>query len=646
MKKPDNQYNPILCIIIIVICLQIIPGGCSAAQVSDNGTVLAVYMIGSTLEFDPDMPSNEGAASIDLANIVTGYDNGTSGLDVLIAYGGSLKPGWKGITIVTPAQLKDDLRDGMVNGSCTPLKKDENANMADSSTLTEYLTYIGMHSPGKRIILVFWDHGSAWKGFGYDDNYIDPKTNETDSLSLDELGIALKNAGNKYDLIGFDACLMANLDVLTTLVPYGDVFVGSEEIEPSFGWDWETILKNLVENPRIPTKELGTLIVNSYLDNPDHTSEPKTLSCIDIKKVSHISEKFNVFSSQLGERISNPDLMQSYSNAVLKVKAFGTYPLKSGEMYESSVDLVDYLTSIKHSNPTLTDEIDPILDSLNESIIIAREDGSRPNAKGISIYSPYMAILASQNKVDLPPKDLLTGFDDLLERFVGELRKDTRLIPNIIEDKNGYTIPENASVNVEITYIQNINNTLVILGNEPAYPDKPGHFPFPKWGGWGLQWKDSLSNTTLVVPVKYMGNTATGRERYESYGKVTRDGVTKNIRFDFYFEPHSGSVSYYITPYTITGTTTPVFDRKVWSMKPGDNLTMLATKKIQGANSERVDEYGSIIWTDDIDLGYGMLPCGYKYTVTFDVFDVTRKIVYQDYTDVDVPCMDLIQDEK
>ena len=214
-------------------------------------------------------------------------------------------------------------------------------------------------------------------------------------------------------------------------------------------------------------------------------SEPKTLSCIDLSKVQGVLDNFNKFSSSLGDKISNPDLMQSYSEAVLKVKAFGTYSLKGGETYESSVDLVDYLNSLERSNPNLSEEIDPMLESLNRSIIIAREDGSRPNANGISIYSPYMAILASQNKVDPPPKDLLTGFDELLKRFVGELKKDTRLIPNIIEDRSGYTVPENASVNVEITYIQNTNASLVILGTEPAYPDKPWPLSISQMGGLG-----------------------------------------------------------------------------------------------------------------------------------------------------------------
>ena len=189
--------------------------------------------------------------------LVTGYGNGTRGLDVIVAYGGSLKPGWQGVTIVTPDQLKEDFNDGVINGNGSVLMRDEKANMADPATLIGFLKFVGTHSPGKRILLVFWNHGSAWKGFGYDDNYVDPKTNETDSLSLDEINLSLKNAGYRYDLIGFDACLMANLEVLTTLAPFGDVFVGSEEIEPSFGWDWVNRSAKTGRKPKHKFKRIG-----------------------------------------------------------------------------------------------------------------------------------------------------------------------------------------------------------------------------------------------------------------------------------------------------------------------------------------------------------------------------------------------------
>ena len=634
-----NQNKKKIFFLLILCFLLICPNAISDNSSTDNGTVLAVYVIGSDLEFDPNLPyTSGGSASKDIKEIITGYGEGNNKLDVIIAFGGSLKPGWQGISVGTPELLKVDLTDGSLDGNGTFLYQNIESNMADKETIIHFLKFVSEHSPGKRILLVFWDHGAAWKGFGQDDNFRDPITDEADLLSLEEIKSALDEAGFHFNLIGFDACLMANLELASLISPYGDILVASEEVEPGFGWDWVKVVEKLVENPSIEAQELGTTIVDSYLDNVNHTYEPKTLSVIDLKESAKLSEKFNTFSSKVGKGLTNPDFMDGYSKAILNVRAFGTYSLKSGETFEYTVDLNDYLLSIKKSNPSLSVEIDSLLEGINKTIIYSREDGSRPNAKGLSIYSPYTAILVSQNKVDPPPKNLLSGFEELLELFIGELRKDTRKIPNIIEDRSGYTVPENASVKVELTFIQNRNESMVILGTEPAYPDKPGHYPFPKWGGWGLQWKDSNSGTTLEVPVKFMGSTPTGRERYEAYGTVTRDGVTKSLRFDFYYEPHTGDVSYYITPYTVTGKATPIFERSSWKMESGDNLTMWATHRLKGSGSERVEEYGSIEWSDSIKLGYGMLPCGYSYTIIFDVYDVTRKSIYQDFNDIQVPC--------
>ena len=642
---PCMNYIRLLVLILLAGILLTSVGAIGDNEKSE-GTVLAVYIIGSNLEFDPQKPFDpSGAATKDIKEMVTGYGDGTAGLDVLVGYGGSLKPGWKGLTIATLKQISDDLADGAINGTAPSLLQDESANMATPETLTRFIQFIGEHSPGKRILFVFWDHGGAWKGFGGDMNFIDPVTGESSMLSLDDISKGLSDAGYRFDLIGFDACLMANLEVATSVAPHGDLLVASEEIEPGFGWDWTAILKALVENPAIPASDLGRVIVDSYMDNPAHTSEPKTLSVIDLTKIEGISKRFNAFSSDLGGKISDPEHMEAYSKAIIKMPAFGTYSIKSGETFEYTVDLSDYLTSVRKNNPGLSGDIDDLIDDLNATILYAREDGSRPTAKGLSIYSPYTAILVSQNKVDPPPQRLLAGFDELLERFIGELRKDTRRIPEIIEDKSGYQIPENASVSVELTFIQNTNESMVILGTEPAYPDKPGRYPFPKWGGWGIMWKDESAGTSLVIPVKFMGSTPSGRERYEAYGKITRDEVQKSVRFDFYYEPHTGETTYYITPYTITGKATPVFERSTWKMEPGDTLTMLATHRLRGSGSERVEEYGSITWTDDMRLGYGMLPCGYTYTIIFDVYDVTRKSIYQDFTDVKVPCLNETESE-
>ncbi len=603
-----------------------------------NGTVLALYVIGSDLEYDAENPTPGGPASEDLKEIVTGYGEGTEGLDVIIGFGGSLKPGWQGMTIVTPEMIRDDIEDGDLSGNSSFLSRDENANMADPNTLTQFLNFVSENSPGKRILLVFWDHGGAWYGFGHDENHIDPITGSPHMLSLDEIKVSLTDADLYYDLIGFDACLMASLEVASTVAPFSKILVASEDNEPGFGWDWVNILHTLVENPHIPVEDLGKVIVNSYLDNPNHIFEPKTLSVVNLDEIQDLSESFDKFSENLEEKVTDPIILDNLSAATLTVRPFGATVMKSGDTFEYTVDLLDYLKSIKRYNPSLSEEVDPIIEKVNNTVLYAREDGSRPHSNGISIYSPYNALLVSENKADRPEVQKFAGFTSFLEKMILELKKDTRKIPEIIEDRSGYTVPENSTVTVELTYIMYTNSSMIVLGTEPAYPDKPGHYPHPKWGGWAIQWQNSDTGESLEVPATFFGYTTTGKEWYKAYGIVTRDGFSKNLQFDFYFEPHTGEITYYITPYTQVGKR-PVYERKVWKMLPGDILTMMATHRLAGSGSERFDEYGSITWTETTDIGYGMLPCGHKYSIIFDVRDVTRKIIYHYYNDIDVPCL-------
>src|SRR5690606_23301949 len=53
-----------------------------------------------------------------------------------------------------------------------------------------------------------------------------------------------------FDLLGFDACLMAGYEVASPLRDYGTYLLASEEVEPRFGWDWTSF--------GLPAAGLGT----------------------------------------------------------------------------------------------------------------------------------------------------------------------------------------------------------------------------------------------------------------------------------------------------------------------------------------------------------------------------------------------------
>ena len=102
-------------------------------------------------------------------------------------------------------------------------------NMADSATLTDYIQYCSSNYAADHYGLVLWDHGGGVVGgYGYDENF------DGDSTSLTELSYALGDAGVHLDMLGFDACLMANFETCLMAAPYADYLIASEEPEPGY----------------------------------------------------------------------------------------------------------------------------------------------------------------------------------------------------------------------------------------------------------------------------------------------------------------------------------------------------------------------------------------------------------------------------
>jgi hypothetical protein len=100
------------------------------------------------------------------------------------------------------------------------------ANMGDPATLKKFLQAATKAYPAKRYGIIFEDHGTGWPGACADE------TNGGDMLTNEEIAASLKEATSsvgKFELIGFDACLMGNLEVAKAMAPYGHAMVASED---------------------------------------------------------------------------------------------------------------------------------------------------------------------------------------------------------------------------------------------------------------------------------------------------------------------------------------------------------------------------------------------------------------------------------
>jgi hypothetical protein len=143
-------------------------------------------------------------------------------------------------------------------------------NMGDPDSLTDFVQWSASRYPAKRYALILWNHGSGWRD---PSGRLLPPTRAIasddtsgDSLSIKEVRQALLDADNvdQFDIIGFDACLMAMVEIAYELRDLGRVMVASEDLEPGYGYPYDRIMQVLTANPTSSAAQLGTTIVEQY----------------------------------------------------------------------------------------------------------------------------------------------------------------------------------------------------------------------------------------------------------------------------------------------------------------------------------------------------------------------------------------------
>jgi hypothetical protein len=158
-------------------------------------------------------------------------------------------------------------------------------DMAAPATLTDFIDWGVSNYPAESYAVVLWDHGAGWMGLIVDEY-------SGTSMDMGELTTALAdasadNGGLKIDLLGFDACLMAGIEVASQVSDYADIMVASEVTIPWEGWNYEVSLAPLIETPTMTSSEFAQAIIDGYVESystplPGYTLMDITLSATDL----------------------------------------------------------------------------------------------------------------------------------------------------------------------------------------------------------------------------------------------------------------------------------------------------------------------------------------------------------------------------
>jgi len=232
----------------------------------DTVTVM-IYMNGSNLE------SNAGMATEDIREILraTLSDN----VNVVIQTGGTRK--WK-----TKAIDSDHSQRFLVEDGALTLVDDslDQLDVTDPQTLEDFIVFCDTHYPADRNMLIMWNHGGgAVFGFGYDEHVDDYYA----TLTLDEMQTAIRNSGVKFEMIGFDACLMGGIETACAFYDSADYLIASEDFEAGTGWEYQNWLTVLGTNSSTPMEDLAQIIIDDFVDESQGSHSEGILALIDLR---------------------------------------------------------------------------------------------------------------------------------------------------------------------------------------------------------------------------------------------------------------------------------------------------------------------------------------------------------------------------
>ena len=341
---------------------------------ADQTWAIYWYLCGSDLE------SRSGCATDDLMEMLD--VKLSKNVKVVIQTGGSSY--WRNNTVSS----KYTERYVYDSNGLQLVDRQPQANMGETETLAEFLAFCNKNYPADKTMVIFWDHGGgSVAGAAFDENY------RNDSLNLGEFYEAFNevyefsNDNPPVDIIGFDACLMATVDVAFTFCDVAKYLVASEEMEPGDGWDYSAFLKELTNDPAMGPAQLGKIICDTYKADSDRQREGSeiTLSVTDLTKLQPLLEAYDAMGQEaLSIALDDPSFFSNFGRQASRSESYGGNNNQEG--YTNMVDLGHLARNCAQLLPKTSQAV---LDGLSECVVYRVAGAYRSESSGLSCYYSY-----------------------------------------------------------------------------------------------------------------------------------------------------------------------------------------------------------------------------------------------------------------
>ena len=344
-----------------------------AEQPADGSWAVYWYLCGSDLE------TNGGFATTDVMEMLE--VKLPENVNVVIQTGGAAA--WQN-DYVNAAKIQRWLYN---SEGLKLLEEQDTVNMGDAQTLYEFLNFANTNYPADKVAVTFWNHGGgSVSGAAFDELH------GLDSLNLAEMYQAFdavwpaNTADPALELVGFDTCLMATIDVAAVFQNFAKYLVASEEVEPGNGWLYSGWMGALAKNPAMAGDELGMAICDTYYEGCEAvgTQDQTTLSLTNLTKLTPLLEAYEAFGQEaFASAAQNPGFFAQLGRAAAQSENYGGNTKEQG--YTNMVDL----GHLARQTAWMLPSAQRVSDALAACIVHKVGGIYRAEATGLSCYYSY-----------------------------------------------------------------------------------------------------------------------------------------------------------------------------------------------------------------------------------------------------------------
>ncbi|MEG1661319.1 MAG: clostripain-related cysteine peptidase, partial [Clostridiales bacterium] len=367
----------ILIVLVALLTISLASCGNGAAQpqvFGDTEWTVCWYLCGSDLE------SKDGAATDDLLEMMAVQL--PQNVKIVIQTGGASE--WQN-DIVSADTLQRYVYD---QDGLTLVDEQPSASMGQQDTLADFLAFARKNYPANRTAVILWNHGGgSVSGASFDELY------DMDSLDLAEMrgAFAAVFGTNKHqppvDVIGFDTCLMATVDVANTFCDIGKYLVASQEVEPGNGWLYSGWIGAMAENPTIEPLALSQAICDTYVEGCKiaGTEDEITLSVINLALVENLVDAYDDFGKNaLASAVETPAFFTYFSKIARNIENYGGNTREQG--FTNMVDLGDLAKEAEDLLPAAAHQV---LSALADCVVYRVNGKYCQESTGLSCYYSY-----------------------------------------------------------------------------------------------------------------------------------------------------------------------------------------------------------------------------------------------------------------